>query len=93
MEPNLSCDVLTIDTQNISYIEEVLTMTIRVHLPQTDEGKRELAKTAAAVHADMIIKIINEQDMAKERKQALLDTVMEKIAIKGKDQQEMGGPQ
>lgn len=55
-------------------------MTIRVHLPQTAEGKAELAKATAAVHAEIIINKINELEITKEKKQALLDAVIDRIA-------------
>ncbi|MBR6874384.1 MAG: hypothetical protein IKN17_12840 [Ruminococcus sp.] len=55
-------------------------MTIRVHLPQTTEGKAELAKATAAVHAGIIINKINELEITKEKKQALLDAVSDRIA-------------
>ena len=48
-----------------------------VYYPQTEEGKRELARRVAGVHADMVHQYINKLNCPTEQKMQLLDAVIE----------------
>ena len=49
---------------------------IIVNLPETDEGRKELARRIAAAHADYVLDQIRKLDCADTQKQALLEVVM-----------------
>ena len=49
---------------------------IIVDLPETDVGKKELARRIAAAHADYVADQIRKLDCADTQKQAMLDAVM-----------------
>ena len=51
-----------------------------VHEPKTDEGKRELEKRAADVHADLVYHSIQKLDCPSPQKEALLDAVIRSAA-------------
>lgn len=47
-----------------------------VHYPKTEQGKHELAKRVASVHADMVNQSIKKLNCPSEQKIQLLDTVL-----------------
>lgn len=47
-----------------------------VHYPKTEEGKRELARRVASVHADMVNRHIEKLNCPSSQKVALLDAVI-----------------
>ena len=51
-----------------------------VHSPRTEEGKRELAKRVAGVHADMVNRYIQKLNCPSEQKVQLLDAVIKTAA-------------
>lgn len=48
-----------------------------VHYPKTEEGRRELAKCIAGVHADMVNQYIRKLNCPSEQKEQLLNAVIE----------------
>lgn len=46
-----------------------------VHYPQTQEGRQELARRAAEVHADAVVRRINKLNCPAEQKIELLQAV------------------
>ena len=48
-----------------------------VHYPKTEEGKRELARRVASVHADMVCQFIQKLNCPSEQKEQLFDAVIE----------------
>ena len=52
-------------------------INVIVHYPQTEEGRRELARRVAGVHADMVSQYIQKLDCPTEQKEKLLDAVIE----------------
>lgn len=54
---------------------------VRIQYPETGEGRRELARRAAAVHADAVSRALRQLDYPACQKLALLDAV---IAAAGK---------
>ncbi len=48
-----------------------------VHWPETEEGKRELARRAADVHADFVLSAIQKLNCPAEQKRELLRAVMD----------------
>ena len=52
-------------------------INVIVHYPETEEGKRELARRVASVHADMVSQYIQKLDCPSEQKEKLLDAVIE----------------
>lgn len=72
------------------------TINLNMHYPTTDEGKRELAKRAADVHADFVISTIDRLHCPARQKLELLQAVID--TAKGiykpelcTDEQEKGG--
>ena len=47
-----------------------------VHYPKTEQGKHELAKRVASVHADMVNQSIKKLNCPSEQKVQLLDAVL-----------------
>ena len=54
-----------------------------VHMPQTAEGKAELAKRVASVHADAVTQRMKSLPCPTAQKLALLDSILK--TAKGKD--------
>ena len=48
-----------------------------VHYPKTDEGKEELARRVAEVHADFVVSSINKLDCPIKQKLELLQAVID----------------
>lgn len=48
-----------------------------IHYPQTEEGRYELAKRVASVHADMVNQYIKKLHCPSEQKAQLVDAVIE----------------
>ena len=48
-----------------------------VHYPKTEEGKRELARRVADVHADYVISTINKLNCPMKQKLELLQAVID----------------
>lgn len=53
------------------------TINLNMHYPSTDEGKRELAKRAADVHADFVISTIDRLCCTTQQKLELLQAVID----------------
>jgi hypothetical protein len=51
-----------------------------VHVPKTEEGKRDLAAHVAGVHADMVMQYIKTLSCPSEQKKSLMDSVIETAA-------------
>ena len=51
-------------------------INIVVHYPKTEEGKRELARRVATVHADMVNEYLRKLNCPSEQKLKLLDAVI-----------------
>ena len=54
-------------------------INVIVYYPKTEEGKRELAKRVADVHADMVLRYIQKLDCPSWQKEELLDAVIETV--------------
>lgn len=52
-------------------------INIIVHYPQTEEGKQELARRVASVHADYVLQKIQKLNCPTQQKQELLDAVIQ----------------
>lgn len=50
-----------------------------VHYPETEDGRCELRKCVAEVHADMVKRYIHKLDCPLEQKIELLDKVIETV--------------
>lgn len=48
-----------------------------IHYPKTEEGKRELARCIAVVHADVVHQTIKKLNCPSEQKVQLLDSIIE----------------
>lgn len=48
-----------------------------IHYPKTEEGKRELARCIAVVHADKVNQTIKKLNCPSEQKVQLLDSIIE----------------
>ena len=51
-------------------------INVIVHYPKTEQGKRELAKQVAGVHADMVNQYIKNLNCPSDQKVELLDAVI-----------------
>ena len=51
-------------------------INIVVHYPKTEEGKRELERRVAEVHADMVTQYLNKLNCPSQQKLQLLDAVI-----------------
>lgn len=56
-------------------------INVIVHYPKNEEGKRELAKRVAGVHADMVNQHIKKLNCPSEQKVQLLDAVIKSTSI------------
>ena len=54
-----------------------IPLRIVIHEPSTDQGKLELARKAAQIHAVAVLHIIQSSAKSQEQKKALLDAVIE----------------
>lgn len=52
-------------------------INVIVYYPKTEEGKRELARRVAGVHADMVQQYIKKLDCPPEQKTQLVDAVIQ----------------
>lgn len=50
-----------------------------VHSPQTEEGKSELSRRTALIHADMVNHRLQGLDCPAEQKVTLLDAIIETV--------------
>ena len=53
-----------------------------MHYPQTEDGRQELAKRVAGVHADMVSQTIQKLNCTSEQKGKLLDAIMDTVAAR-----------
>ena len=53
-----------------------------IHYPKTEEGKRELARCIAVVHADTVNQTIKKLNCPSEQKVQLLDSIIETVKSK-----------
>ena len=53
-----------------------------IHYPKTEEGKRELARCIAVVHADKVNQTIKKLNCPSEQKVQLLDSIIETVKSK-----------
>ena len=51
-----------------------------MHYPKTEEGKRELARRAASVHADMVGQCIRRLDCPSWQKDDLIDAIVKTVS-------------
>lgn len=65
-----------------------------VHHPKTEDGKRELAKRVAEVHADFVISTINKLNCPAKQKLELLQGVIDttKGTYKPRESRKAAGP-
>lgn len=54
-------------------------LQVRVHFPQTEEGKQELARRVAEVHADFVLDTLNRLDCPAKQKLELLQAVIDTV--------------
>lgn len=66
-------------------------MKIIVHYPKTEEGKQELARRVASVHADAVLSRIKSLDCPDQQKLALIDAIIEDIRAQAADKAEGKG--
>ncbi|MCH5287422.1 MAG: hypothetical protein J1E43_08365 [Christensenellaceae bacterium] len=52
---------------------------VTVHVPNTEEGKRELERRVAAVHADMVSHRLQKLNCPGEQKAALLNALIASV--------------
>lgn len=57
-----------------------------VHYPKTEEGKRELAKCVAGVHADMVNRYISKLNCPFKQKEQLLNSIIDAAKKKAGEQ-------
>ncbi len=50
-------------------------MNLILHLPKTENGKRELQKQVAVVHAEAISQLLQKLARTQEKKEGLLQTL------------------
>lgn len=53
-----------------------------VHYPQTEEGKLELARRVALVHADMVNHTMKTLNCPPEQKEQLFDAIIKNVSDK-----------
>lgn len=65
-------------------------INIIVHYPKTEEGRRELRRRVASVHADAVMNSISKLKCPYQDKIRLLDAIIEdaKQALKAEEQQQ-----
>jgi len=51
-------------------------ITIVMHYPTTEEGKRELAERVAEVHADFVLNYVRKLQIPSWQKEKLIDAVI-----------------
>lgn len=56
---------------------KIAPVNVIFHYPTTEEGKYELAKQIAIIHADAVVQYINKLNCPHEQKIKLLDAVIE----------------
>ena len=61
-------------------------INVIVHYPKTEQGKRELAKRVADVHADMVNQYIKNLNCPSDQKVELLDAVIASAKKEAGDQ-------
>ena len=57
-----------------------------IHYPKTEEGKQELARRVATVHAESVIAKINRLNCPTKQKLELVDAVIDTVKRKQKEQ-------
>lgn len=60
---------------------KIAPINVIVHYPKTEEGKRELAKSVAGVHADMVNQHIKKTNCPSDQKVQLLNAVIKSTSI------------
>lgn len=54
-------------------------LQLRVHFPQTEEGKQELARRVAEAHADFVLDTLHGLDCPTRQKLELLQAVIDTV--------------
>ncbi len=60
-------------------------LTLIIHAPGTEEGKSELARKTAEIHADAVLQTIRAFRGSSRQKEALLDAVIEATLLQTAD--------
>ena len=79
----LSYTYITITRKGVSAIaRKSVPINVIMYYPQTEDGRQELAKRVAEVHADMVNRTIQKLNCTSEQKEKLLDAIMDTVAAR-----------
>lgn len=76
----------TIATQEVVNIRTHAPVTVIIHSPQSQEGKLELSRRVAEIHADAVIHRIKSLNCPTSQKSALLEAVIQTAKERSKGQ-------
>ena len=73
-------------TLGVVNIRSMAPITLVVHHPTTEDGKHELAKRVADVHAAAVTRRINALICPSNQRLALLDAILANVQWRGSEQ-------
>ena len=73
--------------QEVIVIRKCAPINLIVHYPKTEEGKEELARRVADVHADSVIQRLKSLNCPTKQKLELLDAVVDTARKRSREQE------